>query len=90
MSETKPATRKVRVWSKGQFTIPVEMREKLDIKENTILEVFQAGKAIVATPEKMFVKEIAASVNEEIERKGITVKELLRELREGSHEYETD
>lgn len=98
MPESKPAprqenlstTRKVRVWSKGQFTIPAEIRERLEIKENTILGVFQAGRAIIATPEKLLVKELASSVYEEIDKKGIDIKELLEELREGSHEYETD
>ncbi|MDO9536311.1 MAG: AbrB/MazE/SpoVT family DNA-binding domain-containing protein [Bacillota bacterium] len=98
MSESKPvrrrvnpsAAKKVRVWGKGQFTIPAYMRERLGIKENSILEVFQAGRAIIATPEKMLVKELASSVYEEIQKEDINIKELLEELREGNHEYETD
>jgi AbrB family looped-hinge helix DNA binding protein len=82
--------KKVRVWGKGQFTIPAEMRERLGIKEDTILEVFQAGRAIVATPEKMLVKELAATVRKEMEKSGVDLKQLLAELREGTHEYETD
>ncbi|NHM26957.1 MULTISPECIES: AbrB/MazE/SpoVT family DNA-binding domain-containing protein [Desulfofundulus] len=85
-----PVVKKVRVWGKGQFTIPSEMRERLGINENTILEVFQAGKAIVATPEKITVKELAASVRKEMARNGIDLEKLLAELREGSHEYKTD
>lgn len=98
MSEIKPVRRrvntsiikKVRVWGKGQFTIPAEMRERLGIKKDTILEVFQAGRAIVATPEKMLVKELAASVRKEMEKSGVDLNQLLAELREGTHEYETD
>ncbi|RJX23498.1 MAG: AbrB/MazE/SpoVT family DNA-binding domain-containing protein [Dethiobacter sp.] len=82
--------KKVRVWSKGQFTIPADMRESLGIKEDMILEVFQAGRAIVATPEKMLLKELASSVREEMEKSEIDLKGLLDGLREGSHEYETD
>ncbi|MCS5697303.1 MULTISPECIES: AbrB/MazE/SpoVT family DNA-binding domain-containing protein [Desulfofundulus] len=85
-----PVVKKVRVWGKGQFTIPSEMRERLGINENTILEVFQAGKAIVATPEKITVKELAASVRKEMARNDIDLEKLLAELREGSHEYKTD
>lgn len=83
-------SKKVRVWSKGQFTIPAEMREQLGITEDMILEVHQIGKAIVATPEKLLVKELATSVRESMEKNELDLKGLLADLREGSHEYETD
>ena len=82
--------KKVRVWVKGQFTIPADMRVRLGIVENTILEVFQVGKAIVVTPEKLIVKELAGAVSNELVQKEIDLKELLSELREGSHDYETE
>lgn len=82
--------RKVRVWGKGQFTIPAEIRERLDIKEDSYLEVFQIGRAIVLTPERLVVKELADSFHKEMNKNGIDLEQLLKELREGSHEYETD
>lgn len=82
-------TRKVRVWGKGQFTIPAEIRERLDIREDTYLEVFQIGRAIVLTPERLVVKELADSFHKEMSKSGIDLEQLLKELREGSHEYET-
>ena len=85
-----PSIKKVRVWGKGQFTIPADMRTQMGIVEDTILEVFQVGKAIVVTPEKLTVKELAGVVRKEIVQKEIDIKELLSELREGSHDYETD
>ncbi len=89
MSEQKPS-KKVRVWSKGQITIPASIREKLGIEEDTILDVVQVGNAIVATPERLLVNELASSVSQEREKNQVDVKELLEELRENSHEYETD
>jgi AbrB family looped-hinge helix DNA binding protein len=83
-------TRKVRVWGKGQFTIPAEIRERLEIKEDSFLEVFQIGRAIIATPEKLVVKELADSVQKEMNEGGVDLKRLIQELREGSHEYEID
>jgi AbrB family looped-hinge helix DNA binding protein len=82
--------KKVRVWGKGQFTIPAEMRERLGISEDTILEVFQIGKAIIATPENIKVKELAGSVQKDMEKNQIDIDALLAELREGSHSYETE
>lgn len=82
--------KKVRVWGKGQFTIPAEIRERLGIGEDTILEVFQAGKALIATPEKMTVKGLAGSVQKDMRESETAIDDLLAELREGSHEYETE
>lgn len=86
----KQKTKKVRVWGKGQFTIPAEIRERLDIREDSYLEVFQVGRAIVLTPERLVVKELADSFQKEMNNNGIDLEQLLQELREGSHEYETD
>ncbi|MEW6424915.1 MAG: AbrB/MazE/SpoVT family DNA-binding domain-containing protein [Bacillota bacterium] len=85
-----PKARKVRVWGKGQFTIPAEIRERLGINEDSYLEVFQVGRAIIATPERLAVKELAESVQKEMHEGGVDLQCLLRELREGNHEYETD
>ncbi|GAB6273572.1 MAG: hypothetical protein STSR0004_04350 [Peptococcaceae bacterium] len=82
--------RKVRVWGKGQFTIPAEIRERLGIKEDSYLEVFQAGRAIIATPERLAVKELAESIQKDMSKGGVDLQCLLRELREGKHEYEAD
>jgi len=89
-SGDNPKINKVRVWSKGQFTIPASIRTRLEIKENTILEVFQAGNAIIATPEKSKVNELASYVQESAEDNNTSLNELLAELREGNHDYETD
>jgi len=81
---------KVRVWSKGQFTIPASIRNKLSIKEDTILEVYQIGNAIVAFPEKSAVNELVSYVQENLSQSKTDINELLKDLREGRHEYETD
>lgn len=81
--------KKVRVWGKGQFTIPAGIRESLKIRGNTVLNVYQIGGALVAIPEKSLVKELAAEMSSPAEKK-IALAELLTELREGSHEYEAD
>ncbi|WP_003545684.1 AbrB/MazE/SpoVT family DNA-binding domain-containing protein [Desulfotomaculum nigrificans] len=79
--------KKVRVRNKGQFTIPVEFREKMGIREDTVLDVYSFGKVIIATPEKPVVKELAAAVREGMKEYKVNLDELLAELREGRHEY---
>ena len=60
----KNVYKKVRVWGKGQFTIPADIRNRLGIGEDTYLEVFQVGKAIIATPEKIIIKELSNIVRQ--------------------------
>ncbi len=86
----KNVYKKVRVWGKGQFTIPADIRNRLGIGEDTYLEVFQVGKAIIATPEKIIIKELSNIVRKEMAQNDIVLEQLLSELREGEHEYETD
>jgi len=83
-------SKKVRVWGKGQLTIPIEIRERLGIKENSYLEVFQVGKAIIVTPERLIVKELADNFQKEMLKDNIDLEKLLQDLREDNHEYETD
>jgi AbrB family looped-hinge helix DNA binding protein len=93
MSENKVAyqvSKKVRVWDKGQFTIPAIFRENLDINQGDILNVTQVGHAIVAIPDKLKTGEMASAVQEGLRREGIDLKQLMAELREGQHEYEAD
>lgn len=83
-------SKKVRVWGKGQLTIPVEMRERLNIKEDSYLEVFQVGKAIIATPERLLVQELAGGFQNEMRKDNVDLEQLLLELREGNHDYKTE
>lgn len=79
--------KKVRVRGKGQFTIPSEYRERIGIKEDTVLDVYQLGKVIIATPEKLAIKELALSVREGMNEYKLSLEDLLADLREGKHEY---
>ncbi|MCK4898893.1 MAG: AbrB/MazE/SpoVT family DNA-binding domain-containing protein [Anaerolineales bacterium] len=46
----KETTRLVKPYAKGQVTIPAEFREKLNIDENTILQMELKGSSIEITP----------------------------------------
>jgi len=77
MEESKSKkVKKVRVWGKGQLTIPAEIRNALGIDENSYLEIFRAGNAIIATPEKIMVKELADSVRREMNKNDINLEHL--------------
>ncbi len=89
-STGKLTSKKVRVWSKGQLTIPAGMREKLGIDENTILDMHQVGNSLIITREKSLVNELASDFSAALSDTELNLSDLLSELRENSHEYEAD
>jgi len=82
-----PGPKKVRVREKGQFTIPSDFRKRIGIKADTVLDVYQIGKAIIVTPADLLVKELAKQVQQEVQKNNYTLTDLLADLREGSHDY---
>lgn len=83
-----PSTpKKVRVRGKGQFTIPAEFRRRLGIGEDAILDVFQVGRAIVVTPSRSTVRELAGQVQARMKEGNLDLEDLLAELRDGEHGY---
>ncbi|WP_054695020.1 AbrB/MazE/SpoVT family DNA-binding domain-containing protein [Syntrophomonas palmitatica] len=83
-------SKKVRMRDRGQFTIPAEFRQRLGIEEDSVLRVFEVGKALLIFPENTTVNELARQVEYKMKEAGIDLEELLTDLREGSHGYETD
>lgn len=49
----------VRLLRSGQVTLPTKIREALDLKAGTFLEVGLKGKSIVITPKKLTDKDEA-------------------------------
>ncbi|MDD2510191.1 MAG: AbrB/MazE/SpoVT family DNA-binding domain-containing protein [Syntrophomonas sp.] len=83
-------SKKVQMRERGQFTIPVEFRRRLDIKDNSLLRVCEIGRALVLYPENTVVNELARQVEYGLKQADLKLEELLSELREGNHEYEID
>ncbi|OQC12888.1 MAG: putative regulator PrlF [Firmicutes bacterium ADurb.Bin080] len=84
-----------RISSKGQITIPKEVRKKLNLKEgDKVLFVEENGKVVIANASYMAFKEIQQAMQGEAERQGISseedvnklIKEVRREMWEGKHE----
>jgi bifunctional DNA-binding transcriptional regulator/antitoxin component of YhaV-PrlF toxin-antitoxin module len=50
MENIATAPRLVRVRSRGQLTIPQDMREALSLDESTGLNIFRVGKVLIMSP----------------------------------------
>jgi len=84
-----------RISSKGQITIPKEVRKKLNLKEgDKVLFVEENGKVVIANASYMAFKEIQQAMQGEAERQGISseedvnklIKEVRKEMWEEKHE----
>lgn len=71
---------------KGQFTIPIELREDLDIEENDVLTILPCGKkGFFILPQKLKTLEVLKETEALAKKKGITLEEMLADLEEIRH-----
>ncbi len=71
---------------KGQFTIPVEIREELDMEENDVLTILSwSKKGFLVIPKKLKTLELFKETEALAKKKGITLEELLADLEEIRH-----
>ena len=70
-----------RMREKGQVTIPMSIREALHLSKDSILSVAKVGNGILMTPGPSKFEAFANKFSKEAEEKGITLDELLKDLR---------
>lgn len=78
-----------RVTSKGQITIPVEIRKRLDLKEgDKVLFIEEDGRIIFANSSYVAFKDLQKEMDGESARVGIRdendVMNLVKEMRRGN------
>ena len=70
-----------RMREKGQITIPSNIRESLHLSKDSILSVTKVGNGILITPGPSKFEAFANKFSKEAEKKGITLDDLLKDLR---------
>ena len=70
-----------RMREKGQVTIPISIREALHLSENSILSVTKVGDGILITQKPSLYEEVSAEFRKDADKKGITLDELLQDLK---------
>jgi bifunctional DNA-binding transcriptional regulator/antitoxin component of YhaV-PrlF toxin-antitoxin module len=79
MISTSP--RSVKLWGRGQLTIPKELREALKMDDETQLSVFVVGQCLMLTPKRLTRASLAKNVEKSMKDKGITLEKLLSDLK---------
>ena len=81
MEAITTTSRMIRVRSRGQLTIPQDLREALNLDEETGLHVFRVGKVLLLTPKRLQRASLASEVDQEMKREGLTLGDLLGDLK---------
>lgn len=77
----------VRIRERGQVTIPASFRKDLGIEENDTLNVIKIDEMLILTPRKPFGDAVAKKFQTAMKRKGLTLDNLLGNLREQRRKY---
>jgi bifunctional DNA-binding transcriptional regulator/antitoxin component of YhaV-PrlF toxin-antitoxin module len=81
MEEFSTTSRLVRIRSRGQLTLPQDLREALNLDEESGLNVFRVGKVLLMTPKRLQRASLALEVEREMKREGLTLEDLLKDLK---------
>lgn len=74
-----------RMREKGQVTIPASLRKSLNLQEDAVLSVAMAGGAIILSPRPSKFDAVAREFSRRAEKKGISLDDLLKDLRAIRH-----
>ena len=81
MEEFSTTSRLVRIRSRGQLTLPQDLREALNLDEESGVNVFRVGKVLLMTPKRLQRASLASDVEREMKREGLTLEDLLKDLK---------
>jgi AbrB family looped-hinge helix DNA binding protein len=80
-----PRAAKVRI--RGQVTIPQDIREEMNLDEQSTVNIFRVGKVLLMTPKPLQRVSLAKKVGREMKREGLTLEDLLTDLRSQRKRY---
>jgi len=63
------------------------MREALSLDESTGLNIFRVGKVLILSPKRLQRASLAKEVEREMKRQGLTLKNLISDLRTQREKY---
>lgn len=72
----------VRVQEKGQVTIPLEIRQKLNLKKGDLVTFIETPEGVLIRPVEVLVASTLDEIGRALKEKGITLEELLESARQ--------
>lgn len=80
----------VKVWGKGQLTIPASIRKELNLTEETPLTLVKVGNVILMTPKILQADAVAKKAQKEMKKARLTVDDILTDLGRQRARYNKD
>ena len=77
----------VRIRERGQVTIPSSCRKDLGLDENDTLNMVKIDEMLILTQRKPFGDAVARKVESAMKRKGLTLDDLLANLKDQRKKY---
>lgn len=77
----------VKLWGRGQLTIPKDVREALKLDEENQLSVFVVGRCLVLTPKRLLRASLAKDVEKAMKAKGLSLDDVLATLKDKRKRY---
>lgn len=81
------APKAVKLWGRGQLTIPKEVRQALKLEDESRLNVFVIGRCLVMTPKPLLRSSLARDVEKSMKVQRLSLKDLLVSLKEERRRY---
>jgi antitoxin PrlF len=69
--------RAVRVQEKGQVTIPLEIRRKLNLKKGDLVTFEETKDGVIIRPAEVVASEALDQIGKALKEKGVSLEELL-------------
>jgi len=76
------STLAVRVQEKGQVTIPLEIRRKLNLKQGDMVTFVETENGVIIKPAEVIVSEALDEIGRVLKTKGISLDDLIKRGRE--------
>ena len=77
----------VKLRERGQLTIPYEYRKELGLGKEDVLNVLKIGDVLILVPRQLAGDVISRKIESEMKKKGLTLDNLLKNLREQRKRY---
>ena len=79
--------RAIKVWGRGQLTIPKALRQALKLDEESQVSVFVVGQCLIITPKRLFRASLATEVQKSMKAQGLSLEDLLATLKQERQRY---
>lgn len=76
------AASSVRVQEKGQVTIPIEIRKKLNLKKGDLVAFIETENGVVLVPAEVIVSAGLEEIGRTLKKKGLSLTKLIERGRE--------